>query len=71
MSSWNFPSSGNAEQDEAEAAHIRLSMQRCEQGLCPNDATKMVNDTAVERHCPQCGFVEFRRVLGVGVNNHN
>lgn len=64
---WNFPSTGNAEQDETEAARIRRSMELRDKGLCPNDETPLQETGEPNtKECPKCGFIEVRSTLHVG-----
>ena len=63
---FNFPSTGNAEQDEEEARRIRRSFALRDAGLCPNDETPMVDIASDTKKCPQCGFEDHHVTLYVG-----
>jgi len=58
-SNWMFPSTGNAEQDEAVAEDIRRTEARLADNVCPNGCALMVFDSAQERHCPVCKFSQW------------
>jgi hypothetical protein len=60
MSTVNFVSSGNPEEDEYWAAKTRESLRRRELGMCPNGCPgSMKLITPTHRECEKCGFGDF------------
>lgn len=54
-----FPSSGNAEQDEALAEDFLRTEARLADNVCPNGCSCMEFLSDYERECPVCKFHQW------------
>jgi len=62
MRNFRFPSSGNAEQDDAQREDIIRTEARLEDNVCPNGCGLLVFLNDHTRQCTTCGFEQWSNV---------
>lgn len=62
MTTRNFVSSGDPEEDARIAQGIELHEERMSRGICPNGCGPMVLADPYNQDCPKCGFHQWSNV---------